>query len=80
MIYLYGLKPSGDQTLVASFDTEEQLLAYVRWATLKRNDDGSYKFEQGSPLVGFSYYQIGEAPDGIERPAELPHNPTPSML
>ena len=80
MIYLYGLEPSGAQKLVASFDTEEQLLAYVRWATLKQNDDGSYKFEQGSPLVGFRHYQYGEAPADIEMPAELPHNPTPSML
>jgi hypothetical protein len=80
MVYLYGVKPSGDQSLVASFDTEEQLLAYVRWATLKRNDDGSFKFEQGSPLVGFSHFQYSEAPEGIEMPSDLPHNPSPSML
>ncbi len=38
--------------LVATFDSEEQLLAYVGWATLKKNADGTSKFEQGSAPVG----------------------------
>ena len=51
MHYLYGLKDGEAKRLVATFDSQQQLLAYVRWATLKQNDDQSFKFEQGSPLL-----------------------------
>ena len=34
MYYLYGSRPGVPRRLVATFDSEEQLLAYVRWATL----------------------------------------------
>ena len=35
MHYLYGSKKAGPRRLVATFGSEQQLLAYVRWATLK---------------------------------------------
>jgi hypothetical protein len=79
MHYLYGSKPGTTQKLVATFDSEAQLLAYVRWATLSQRG-GIYKFEQGSPLVGYQNWSSAEQlltdddPDGVE------HNPTPSML
>jgi hypothetical protein len=57
MIYLYGLKAGVDRKLVATFDSEPLLLSYVRWATLKSDPNGTKKFEQGSPLVGFTGYE-----------------------
>lgn len=80
MHYLYGIKADGTRRLVATFGSEQQLLAYVRWATLEEHSDGTRKFEQGSVLVGCQRYEAsGEAPadeDGFN----VPHNPSPSML
>jgi hypothetical protein len=47
MHFLYASKPGTPRKLVATFDSEQQLLAYVGWATLKTNSDGTSKFEQG---------------------------------
>ena len=80
MYYLYGAKRTGDKDLVATFDSEQQLLAYVRWATLAENADGTFKFEQGSPLVGYVRWEHNRTPPLAEVPTDLPHNPTPSML
>jgi len=38
--------------LVATFGSEQQLLSYVRWATLKDLGNRRGKFEQGSALAG----------------------------
>lgn len=80
MYYLYGSKPSVARKLVATFDSEQQLLAYVRWATLKGNPDGTFKFEQGSPLVGSNRWEHSATPLTEEDITEVAHNPTPSML
>lgn len=80
MQYLYGLKPGREKKLVATFDGEPQLLAYVRWATLQENADGTFKFEQGSPLVGYTGSEHSAAPLTTDDAADVPHNPTPSML
>jgi hypothetical protein len=80
MYYLYGMKPAQDKRLVATFDSEQQLKAYVRWATLEQKDDGSFKFEQGSPLVGFGRWEFSSSPMTDDDPANVAHNPTPSML
>jgi len=78
MVYLYGSQPGRDPKLVATFDSEPQLLAYVRWATLQENP---FKFEQGSVLVGSASYSYSQLPvDEGPADAELPHNPSPSML
>jgi hypothetical protein len=81
MYYLYGIKPGAERKLVATFDSEQQLLAYVNWATLKSNPDGTAKFEQGSVLSGG--YNCAERSmsslTGDEETA-VPHNPSPSML
>lgn len=53
MYYLYASKPGVSRKLVATFDSEAQLLAYVGWATLAKNPDGTSKFEQGSALAGY---------------------------
>lgn len=80
MYNLYGLKPGVPRKLVATFDTEAQLLAYVGWATLKINDDGTRVFEQGSPLVGFTRFEYSDRPLTSEDETAVLHNPTPSML
>ena len=50
MHYLYGSKPGIARKLVATFDSEPQLRAYVNWATLAKHADGTSRFEQGQPL------------------------------
>jgi hypothetical protein len=78
--YLYASKPGVPRKLVATFDSEQQLLAYVGWATLKTNPDGTGKFEQGSPLAGYHRWEKSDAPLSKEDATEVFHNPTPSML
>jgi hypothetical protein len=80
MYFLYGSKPRVEKELAATFDSEQQLLAYVRWATLKTNPDGTAKFEQGSALAGYDRWEYGQDPHPLDDPASVPHNPTPSML
>ena len=80
MHYLYGSKPGLTKKLVATFDSEQQLLAYVRWATLQENPDKTRKFEQGSALVGFNRWKHSPSPLTDDDPSEILHNPTPSML
>ncbi len=79
MRYLYGHKPDKPPKLVATFDSESQLLAYVRWATLSEHD-GVFKFEQGSPLVGYQGWSHAPQPLNEDDPAAVVHNPSPSML
>lgn len=80
MHFLYGHKPGAERRLVATFDSEPQLRAYVGWATLYSNPTGPSKFEQGSALAGFSSWSKSSAPLTSDRPDEVVHNPTPSML
>jgi hypothetical protein len=80
MIYLYGSKPGVERKLVATFDSEPLLLAYVGWATLKTNPDGTAKFEQGTPLVGYQRWEMSRTPLTEDDPTEVVHNPSPSML
>ncbi len=47
MHYLYGSKAGVARRLVATFGSEQQLLAYVGWATLKNLGGHRGKFEQG---------------------------------
>jgi hypothetical protein len=80
MYYLYASKPGVPRTLVATFDSEQQLLAYVNWATLRSNPDGTSKFEQGSALASYQRWEKSTEPLTEEDPAEVTHNPSPSML
>ena len=48
MHYLYGSKKDKPRRLVATFGSEQQLLAYVSWATLQSLGNQRGKFEQGS--------------------------------
>jgi len=77
---LYGIKGDGPRKLVAMFDSEQQLQAYVNYATLKTEPDGSHKFEQKTPLASYSNYEYERAAAGQEVPEDLPVNPSPTML
>jgi hypothetical protein len=79
MHYLYGSKPGVPQRLVATFSSEQQLLAYVSWATLSVQD-GVHKFEQGSSLAGYQGWSHADHALTDDDPATVDHNPTPSML
>ena len=80
MYFLYASKPGTSRRLVATFDSEQQLLAYVGWATLKKNTDGTSKFEQGSALAGYQRWEPSSVPLSGEDATQVVHNPSPSML
>ena len=80
MNYLYGSKHGVPRRLVATFDSEAQLLAYVGWATLGKNADGTAKFEQGSALAGYRAWEQSPRPLTADDPTQIVHNPSPSML
>jgi hypothetical protein len=80
MHYLYGSKKGIDRKLVATFGSEQQLKAYVRWATLEDHGNRTGKFEQGSSLAGFGAWESSAAPLTPEDETAVTHNPTPSML
>ena len=80
MYYLYGSKRDAGERLVATFDSEQQMLAYIRWATLESHGDQKGKFEQGSALASFDAWKSSPTPLTEEIEEEVSHNPTPSML
>jgi hypothetical protein len=77
MHYLYGLTPKDEPKLVATFDSEMQLRAYVAWATLKSNADGTFKFEQGSSLANFKKYTFADSPLTEDDPGRSSTAPRP---
>jgi hypothetical protein len=79
MHYLYSSRPEMPRRLGATFDTEQQLTAYVRWATLSEHD-GVRKFEKGSSLAGYQGCSHADEPLTNEDAATVDHNPSPSML
>lgn len=80
MHYLYGSKRGGPWRLVATFSSEQQMLAYIRWATLKDLGEGRGKFEQGSALASYDAWQSATEPETDDDAESVVHNPTPSML
>ena len=80
MHYLYGSKKGVERRLVATFGSEQQLLAYVRWATLKGLGEQRGKFEQGSALASCDAWEHSTEPLTDDDDAEIVFNPTPSML
>jgi hypothetical protein len=80
MHYLYGSKQDGALQLVATFSGEQQLLAYVRWATLAEHGPQRGKFEQGSALASKVAWESSVEPLTADDPEGVVHNPTPSML
>lgn len=80
MHFLYGSKRVTDRKLVATFDSEQQLKAYVGWATLRRNTDGTWKFEQGSVLAPYRHWSSSNELATDDDPESVVHNPSPTML
>jgi len=80
MHYLYGSKANVSRRLVATFSSQQQLRAYVRWATLQETGLRTGKFEQGSALAGFHSWEESAEPLTDEDAGGVVHNPTPSML
>ena len=80
MHYLYGSKHDVQRRLVATFDSEQQLRAYVRWATLQETGPRRGKFEQGSALASYQSWEQSAAPLTGEDASAVVHNPSPSML
>ena len=80
MHYLYASKRGVPRKLVATFGSEQQLLAYVRWATLQETGEREGKFEQGSALAGYVSWEESTEPLTDENEETVLHNPTPSML
>jgi hypothetical protein len=80
MHYLYGSIRGGARRLLATFGSEQQLLAYVCWATLESQEPQRGKFEQGSALVGYDAWEHSAEPLTDDDPENNLHNPTPSML
>jgi hypothetical protein len=81
MRYLYAQKNDQPLRLVATFGSQQQLLAYVRWATLQSTGEKAGKFEQGSVLASYHAWQDADMPlSQDDTSLEVPHNPTPTML
>ena len=80
MHFLYATKKDVPRRLVATFSSEAQLLAYVRWATLESTGHQSGKFEQGSVLAGYNRWEASQEPLTADDASAVEHNPTPSML
>jgi hypothetical protein len=80
MHYLYASKPGVNRKLVATFDSESQLRAYVAWATLASRPDGTAKFEQGSSLASYQRWEESSSPLDTQNAETVVHNPSPSML
>ena len=80
MHYLYGSKRDVPRRLVATFGSEQQLRAYVHWATLRDDGGGRGKFEQGSALASYDAWESSPDPLTDEDATAVMHNPTPSML
>jgi hypothetical protein len=80
MHYLYASKKNVPRKLVATFSSEQQLLAYVRWATLESTGERSGKFEQGSVLASYNRWEESPKPITDDDTSAVEHNPTPSML
>ena len=80
MYYLYGSKRDAPPRLVATFSSEQQLLAYVGWATLQDLGNHRGKFEQGSALAGYDAWEHTTEPRAGDETGAVVHNPSPSML
>lgn len=80
MHYLFGKRRNGNTDLVAKFWSEPQLRAYVRYATLRANEDGTMSFEQKTPLSGCIGYRYSNDVSAEDRDKDVPLNPTPTML
>lgn len=75
MLYLYGAKSGNPRKLVATFGSEQQLLAYVAWATLSTEPGGTATFEQRSALATYDRCEKSSVMLTDEDPTTVAHNP-----
>ncbi|QDS97572.1 hypothetical protein HG15A2_08350 [Adhaeretor mobilis] len=80
MNFLYGHRRNGNTELVAKFGSEQQMLAYISYATLRTNEDGTMVFEQKTPLTGCVGYSVACEASEEDQAKDVPFNPTPTML
>lgn len=80
MHYLYGTRRNGKTELVAKFGSEQQMLVYISYATLRTNEDGTLVFEQKTPLTGCIGYSTATEVSAEDAAKDIPLNPTPTML
>lgn len=80
MHYLYASKRHVPRKLVATFGSQQQLLTYVRWATLQETGERLGRFEQGSALAGYDGWEESTEPLTEEDADAVVYNPSPSML
>ena len=80
MHFLYGIQNGEPRRLVGTFGSEQQLLAYVHWATLQVLGPQHGKFEQGSVLARYNAWERSTEPLTDDDVSTVLHNPTPSML
>ena len=78
MHYLYGSKKDAPNRLVATFGSEQQLLAYVCWATPQDLGDHRGKFEQGSALASYDAWE--HAVDRQSQPLQHPFAQRPVVV
>jgi len=65
---------------VATFGSEQQLLAYVRWAMLQDLGGRRGKFEQGSSLAGYDSWEPSDEPLTQEDETPLITIPRPACF
>lgn len=80
MYLLLASKAGRDRQIVATFDSEQQLRAYVNWATLRPHANGTSDFEQGSALAGYQSWSMQETSSETPVSEDVFHNPSPTML
>lgn len=80
MHFLYGKRRNGKTELVAKFGSEQQMLIYISYATLKTNEDDTMVFEQKTPLAGCVGYAVASEASEEDQAKDVPFNPTPTML
>ncbi|MGQ0635432.1 MAG: hypothetical protein ACT4QC_12530 [Planctomycetaceae bacterium] len=75
MFYLYAVTSHDRHKLLATFDTQPQLLGYVGWAKVGRNPDGTSQFRPESVLAGYDRWEQSVKPLTDDVPAKVTHNP-----
>ena len=80
MHYLNGSKKVGPKKLMATFGSEQQLLAYVRWAMFQVYGNRCGKFEQGSALASCESWSHATEPLTDDDENATLHNPQGAQL
>lgn len=71
---------SAKTELVAKFGSEQQMLVYISYATLRTNEDGTMVFEQKTPLTDCSGYSTATDVSEENAAKDISLNTTTTML